>query len=361
MRKVFKFLIILSMLLVVGCKKEEEVSEEIVNTGEPVAVNLVVQVPDTNDSALYALFTNFKATVEGEEALLTVELRAEENATKGAEELTKVLEGDLDLAIISKDQFRETSPFMSMFDAWFLFLDYEHYRTAMDDKVGTIMLDKISDDSQTQVIGSLFEDTKIINIRGYKDIKTIDDFYSIDLGVASTEVSVEAAKTLGANAVVIVPTNTYRYLAEHIINGYDGFTKEVHANKYYEITDSVINSNHVFDFSLIVMNDAKWNSCSALQKDIIRSAITDLEIAYERLRLEEHIELLGFYEDYGLAVNNLNKEEFFYAFQEMYRGNVEYTNAWNKEYYERIIKLGINLINERKAEQERIENEETGI
>ena len=272
--------------------------------------------------------------------------------------MAKQYEEEFDMTILTKDTLVETNPFLKMFESWFLFLDYEHYRIAMDDKVGDIMFKEIGTNTGLKVLGSLFEDSKVFNVRGYAGLTLPEHFEPIDMGVKSSEVAVAEAKTLGANAVVIVPSNTYKYLAERVINGYDAYLKDMRADRYYEITDTLINSNHVFDFSFIVMNQNKWDSLSVEQKDAVNTAIIHLEDSYDAYVQAEQAELINFYKGYGLAVDELDKETFFYAYQDLYRGNIEYTSAWNTEYYERILRLGINLLNEReKAEAKNLKGQ----
>ena len=81
-------------------------------------------------------------------------------------------------------------------------------------------------------------------------------------------------------------------------------------------------------------------------------AINHLEESYDAYIQEERRELIDFYNGYGLAIDELQMETFFYLYQDLYRGNIEYTSSWNTEYYERILRLGINLLNEREKAQD---------
>ena len=346
MKKIFSLLMILCLVLT-GCSKKDDSGDANDGSEEPSVVTIVANVPDNTESKLYEFFATFKTEVETNSGgLVMVELQNE--SVKKGKEIKSIEDEDFDLTILEKSILVETNPFLKMFDSWFLFLDYEHYRIAMDDKVGDIMFKEIGSNTGLKVLGSLFEDSKVFNIRGYAGLGLPEDFEPIDMGVKSAEVSVAEAKTLGANAVVIVPSNTYKYLAERVINGYDAYLKDIRSNRYYEITDTIINSNHVFDFSFIVMNQNKWDSLSVEQKDAVNTAIIHLEESYDAYVQEERKELINFYKGYGLAIDELDKETFFYAYQDLYRGNIEYTSAWNTEYYERILRLGINLLNERE-------------
>lgn len=352
MRKIFSLLMIL-VLILSGCGKKEESTTENgeSDTEEPAqSISLIVNVPGDSESQLYSCFSTFKSEVESAtDNLVTVELRTGKDAVKSGKEMSSVQKGDIDIAIVNRNELVELNPFMKMFDSWFLFLDYEHYRIAIEDKVGEIMFKEIETNSGLKVLESLYEDSKVFMIRGYEGFKTTEDFANIDMGVKSSEVSVAEAKALGANAVVIVPSKTYKYLAEKMINGYEVYLDEIRENKYYEITDTIIDSNHVFDFNLIIMNPEKWNSLSVEQKDAVNTAIDHLVSSYDAYMINERKEQISFYASIGMAIDTLEQDQFFYTFQELYRGNVEYTNAWNTEYYERILRLGINLMNEREA------------
>ena len=351
MRKVFSLLMILCLVLT-GCSKKKE-SGEGSEAGGPEVVTLIANVPDTTESKIYEFFSAFKTEVETNSGgLVMIELQTEE--VKSGKEIESIIDEKIDLTVLNKSILVEANPFLEMFDSWFLFLDYEHYRIAMDDKVGDIMFKEIGTNTGLKVLGSLYEDSKVFNVRGYAGLTLPEHFEPIDLGVKSSEVSVAEAKTLGASAVVIVPNNTYRYLAERIINGYDAYLKDIRADKYYEMTDTIINSNHVFDFSFIVMNQTKWDSFSVEQKDAVQTAILHLEESYDAYIQAERAELINFYKGYGLAIDELEKETFFYAYQDLYRGNIEYTSTWNTEYYERILRLGINLLNEREEAKDKV-------
>lgn len=345
MRKLFSILMIVCLLCGMtacsGDKENEEVTEE-----NPV-ITISVAVPGTADDNLYKLLETFKSEVEtNTDNALSVVLTLESDLGIDGKEYETLLDAEagVDIVFLSREKMQEKSVWLEMFDAWFMFLNYEHYRTSFDDKVGDIMFENIRSDQGLQVLGTLYEDMKVFNVRNDASLYTIDDFDCLDLGVSPRERSVVEGRTLGANPIVIVEDSINRYLADQTINAYDAFFKEIREKNFYEFTNSIVLSEHQVDFQFIAMNLDKWGLLSSDQKDVLNAAIVNLENAYDEAILAEIDEYKTFYLGYGLNLQKLNKVEFHEAFSDLYRGNVELSNNWNIEYYERILKIGKKMI-----------------
>lgn len=345
MRKLFSILMIVCLLCgMTACSgdKEEEVTEE-----ENQVITISVAVPGSADDNLYKLLETFKSEVEtNTDNALSVILTLESELGIDGEEYESVLdpEAAVDVVFLSREKMQEKSIWLAMFDAWFMLLNYEHYRTTFDDKVGDIMFENIRADQGLQVLGTLYQDMKVFNVRNNASLYTIDDFNCLDLGVSPRESSVLEGRTLGTNPIVIVEDSINRYLADHTINAYDAFFKEIREKHFYEFTNSMVLSEHQVDFDFIAMNLDKWGLLSSDQKDVVNEAIVNLENAYDAMILAEIDEYKTFYLGYGLNLQKLNKVEFHEAFSDLYRGNVELTNTWNIEYYERILKIARKMI-----------------
>lgn len=337
------FIILCTVCSITACskKKKEEVSGE----EEPETVTISVAVRGSADDPLYKLLETFKTEVEtntNNEVVITL-TTATELGVEG-KEWESVTKGDVDIVFLPRESVQKNSIWLEMFDAWFMFLNYDHYRQTFDDKAGDIMFSNIRSDQNLQILGTLYEDMKVFNVRSDASLYTIDDFDSIDLGVSPSEQSVLLAHTLGANPLVIVESSINRYLADHTINGFEASFKELRQSKYYEQTNSIVMSEHGVDFSFIAMNTEKWDLLTSSQKDVINAAITNVEMGYDEAILTQMQDYMTFYLGYGLSLQKLNKVEFHEAFSDLYRGNVELTNNWNIEYYERILKIARKMI-----------------
>lgn len=350
MRKLFTILIMLSLLSGVtacsGKDKDKEGEEEF--QSEPIALTMAVR--GSSDDLLYHLLETFKSEIELQsDHTIAVTLNTVSELKVDGKEYENLVEGKVDVVFLPREKVQEQSIWLSMFDAWFMFLNYDHYRQTFDDKAGDIMFSNIRTDQNIQVLGTLYEDMKVFNVRSDASFYTIDDFDCLDLGVVPSEGAVMEGKTLGANPVVIVKESINRYLADGSINAYDAYFKNLRSEKFYELTDSILLSEHMVDFSFIAMNSEKWDSLNKEQKEIVQKAVEDLENSYDESIKAEMQEYMDFYKEYGLTIQKINKVEFHEAFSNLYRGNVGLTNDWNIEYYERILKIARKMINDQNG------------
>ncbi len=344
--------------------KEETAKEEAPAEGEAVATSeeeeeetiktITIALQGDETSTLYQAFPAFETTLEGEYPNdIAVEI-----TTGAADDLiSSVQDGDVTLAVVDREYFEAKNPFLDMFDSWFLLLDYEHYRDVMLDKVGEVMFDEMSQNSSVKVLNTLYMGSSVFAVRDLYDIKTLDDWYDVDLGVHTNERAIAEAKALGANPVLFVPKNTYRYLVEKMINAFETTPSEIKEARYDEIVNTVVDTNHTFDFGFIIMNSDMWHKLDAAQKDVVRSAIAKVVEYYDNFAISDRKELMGELEAMGLEIDTVDPAEYFYAFSSFYRNNSEYTENWNTEYYERILRLGINLMNEREEAARKAEEE----
>ena len=349
MRKLFSILMIVCLLCGMSACSGDKEEEEATEGEENQVITISVAVPGSADDNLYKLLETFKSEVEAntDNALSVTLTTVSELGIEGSE-YDSVLDPEVavDIVFLPREKVQEKSIWLAMFDAWFMFLNYDHYRTTFDDKAGDIMFENIRTDQNLQILGTLYEDMKVFNVRSEASLYTIADFDTLDLGVSPKESSVLEGRTLGANPIVIVENSINRYLADQTINAYDAFFKEIREKNFYEFTNSIVLSDHLVDFSFIAMNLDKWALLSSDQKDVINAAIVNVENAYDTATLAEIDEYKTFYLGYGLNLQKLNKVEFHEAFSDLYRGNVELTNDWNIEYYERILKIARKMIND---------------
>ena len=192
MRKLFSILMIVCLLCgMSACSGDKE--EEAAEGEEAQAIVISVAVPGSADDNLYKLLETFKSEVEtNTDNALSVTLTTISELGIEGNEYDSVLdpEAAVDIVFLPREKVQEKSIWLDMFDAWFMFLNYDHYRTTFDDKVGDIMFENIRTDQNLQILGTLYEDMKVFNVRSDASLYTIADFDCLDIGVSPKESSV---------------------------------------------------------------------------------------------------------------------------------------------------------------------------
>ena len=116
-----------------------------------------------------------------------------------------------------------------------------------------------------------------------KQIKTADDFKGKKLRVQTTAVYVDLVNALGANAVPMGFNETYTGLEVGTIDGMSNPLINVLDGKYYEVSQYLAITNHVYQPSFLGLSKKVWDKLSADEKKIVHEAADEAGVYQRKL------------------------------------------------------------------------------
>lgn len=187
--------------------------------------------------------------------------------------------GNIDICLVSTTPVATFYPDLNIFDAPFLFKDSQMAHKILDGEVG----DDIS--KGMEKIGF-----KVLGFpeNGFRALSTDKvavhspaDLKGLKVRVMESEVHIATWKALGASPTPMAFSELFTALQQGTVSAQDNSLVTDYDNKFYEVQDYVILTNHVYTPYLLMMNKDKYDSLTPEQQKII-DEVGDYGVSVQR-------------------------------------------------------------------------------
>jgi len=253
----------------------------------------------------------FKETVEkvsnGQIKVLTYDSGS---LFKQEQELAAVRSGQADITGLSAPWLTDASPWISMFGAGYIFQSYEHMTKVMNGPIGQEVFERVAKEQGVRPLGAQYLGTRQINLVDDKPVRTPDDLRGVNLRMPNSDAWIFLGKALGANPTAISFSELYMALQTKTVDGQDNPLPTNRSAKFYEVTKSVTITNHVVDSIWPCINEAKWQSLSAQQKDWVMQGVRAGVKHCDDTNRKAEAELVQFFKDQGQKIYEADIKAF---------------------------------------------------
>lgn len=202
------------------------------------------------------------------------------------------------------------APRYSFLSAPFLFKSTDHIKAVVDSEIGDGMReDFLEDNLRMLAIG--YRTPRVMSSN--KPVHTPDDLNGLKMRVSemSSWVSIWGPDTLGATAITMPLGELYGALQNGTAEASEGPYEQLATNKFYEVQDYVINTNHVYEWVAIFISDKTWQKLPEdLQNIMNECAQTDFADYCTELNQETADSYLQELVDNGMEVIDPDNDAF---------------------------------------------------
>lgn len=161
---------------------------------------------------------------------------------------------------------------LNMFGLPFIFTGREAmWKVLENEELGQAFLSEGSEVG-AGMVGLFYMDEGARNLFTTKEISGLGDVKGMKIRVPETELMMDTMKALGAEPTPISYSELYSSLQSGVVdgaeNGYPGYS----SNKFYEVAPYYLLSGHTFSPGIVLMAEAKWNTLSPEDQQILRDA-----------------------------------------------------------------------------------------
>ncbi|WHH60624.1 TRAP transporter substrate-binding protein [Petroclostridium sp. X23] len=218
------------------------------------------------------------------------------------------------VAIGSQDMFVEASSYMhssvSEYDLlpyFWVFNGSEHYKKFTESDLAAKLNQKYLDATGVRVLGINWIRTPRI-LSTNKKVTAIGDFKGMKCRVPSVGTSMSNSYTaLGAAPTAIAWGEVYLALEQGVVDACDAPVDSMYSMKFYEPTNRVVLTNHIYDSLAVWINEAKFKSLSDNQKKIITGATSEIGNWYSENAAAKSKKSIELMKEAGAEVAELDK------------------------------------------------------
>jgi tripartite ATP-independent transporter DctP family solute receptor len=188
--------------------------------------------------------------------------------------------GALQLARVSVGALGPVVDDLNVFNLPFLFRSTEHMEKVIDGPIGQELLDKVSNNANTRLIGLAWMDAGARSVYDTKKpIKSIDDLKGLKMRVMGNPMFVDMMNALGGNGVAMGYDQVFSALQTGVVDGAENNPPSFVFDNHYQVAKYYTLTEHLIVPEILVFSRATWDNLSkddqALIKKLAREAQLD--------------------------------------------------------------------------------------
>ena len=314
--------------VLVACKKSESVETDSGSDGR-----YRINIGHTNDErdSWHQGALRFKEYVE-EKSEGRVEDNIYPNSQLGTEidMIQSILtQGDCDMTFTG-ESMQSYQPDLGIIGMPYLIKSDAHMEAVLNGDVGK-ELEALMEKSGMKVLGYFTRGPR--NITANKKITTPDDLDEFVIRTPQTAMTVAAFRFLGADPTPMPLTEAYSALKEGSVEGQENPLAMIQNNRFYEVQDYVIRTEHMRGWVYIAMGKAKFDSLPMDLQQIVLDGAKEMQEFEHELFLANEDELEKLLTEEGMEFVDVDQDAFAMA---MSAGVFDVLTYSQKALYEKI-------------------------
>ncbi|WP_413282771.1 DctP family TRAP transporter solute-binding subunit [Vibrio sp. MA40-2] len=242
----------------------------------------------------------------------------------------------VDFVYTGPNWIAEYVPYMSMFASSYLFSDYQSMTDTLNGPIGKDMFDDIAEKTGIRPLSALYLGTRQLNLRdNSKIIKEPKDLEGVTLRMPNATTWMEMARSLGGNPTPLAFPEVYMALKTGAIDGQDNPLPTDKNAKFYEVTKTIVLTDHYINPVFLSVNDDNWQAMSENERDTILAALEKAREYVDQYVLQQEGELVDFFVSEGLDVYKPNKDAFIEHARSYYKSS-DISKDWDMDLYNKI-------------------------
>lgn len=254
---------------------------------------------------------------------------------KQDQEVAAIKSGQADITATAASWLTDKSPWVSMFTAAYMFNNYEQLRKFYDSDIAKEVFERIVKEQGVRPLGAEYLGTRQLSLVMDKEIRTPADLKGVKLRMPAADSWIFMGRALGANPTPISFTELYMALQSKTVDGQDNPLPTTKNAKFYEVCKSITITNHVIDNLWVTINEAKWQSLTAQQKEWVLAGIKAGIEYCDKTNLKAEGELIEFFKSKGLKIYYADLAAFSSHVLDQYL-NSDYSKTWDKDLFNRV-------------------------
>lgn len=192
----------------------------------------------------------------------------------------QISSGELEMATITSSILSAWLEKLAVLETYYLYDTVDQAMKVYDTPTAQALLQELLDVAGIRVIGRpwLYGERSVF---GKKEIMGPDDFAGLRLRVPETFISIEGAKSLGAQPTPVAYSELYIALQQGIVDAAEAPLAVIEAESFDEPADYVVLTRHLITAQPFVVNEDFWQSLSPEQQDVLTEAV---EAGSDRVR-----------------------------------------------------------------------------
>jgi tripartite ATP-independent transporter DctP family solute receptor len=170
--------------------------------------------------------------------------------------------GALQMARVSVGPVGTIVDELNVFNLPFVFRDEAHMRKVIDGEIGREMLEKISANTRTGLIGLCWMDAGTRNVYTNKPIRKPDDLKGLKIRMMGNPLFVETMNAMGGNGISMSFSELYNALQTGVVDGAENNPPTFVTHNHYQLLKYFSFTEHLIIPEILVFSRRSWDGLS---------------------------------------------------------------------------------------------------
>ena len=185
--------------------------------------------------------------------------------------------GALQMARISVGPVGTVVKELNVFNMPFVFRDEAHMRKVIDGEIGREMLDKISSNPATKLIGLCWMDAGSRNVYTSRPIRKPDDLKGLKIRMMGNPIFVDTMNAMGGNGISMGFSELYSALQTGVVDGAENNPPTYMTHTHHQIAKYFSFTEHLIIPEILVFSRVVWEKLSKEDQDLIKKVAAEAQ------------------------------------------------------------------------------------
>ena len=300
------YVFLLSLVMMAACSERSQRRQG--TDAEKKTIRLSHSHPASFSSELHMTSWIFKQYIESSTENIEVKIYAANALGQEREVYEAIQLGSGANCIVSGTAILNNFiPEFSVLDLPYLWKDYDHVHRSLDGRAGDMLA------GYAEPLG--FKVLAWLDSWGYRHIvlgekiAAVDDLAGLKIRTIQSNTYIESINAMGMNATPMAFGEVYSAMQTGILDGFEHNATVIRANKFYEVSEQIVLSKHLFGTVVFIYSFKDWKTFSADEQLLIQEAATMARDIQRSLAPLREGEALRFLEDQGMDVKTIPTED----------------------------------------------------
>jgi tripartite ATP-independent transporter DctP family solute receptor len=220
--------------------------------------------------------------------------------------------GALQLARVSAGLLGPVVDDLNVFNLPFLFRDTAHMDKVIDGSIGQELLDKVTDNPNTHLVGLAFMDAGARNLYDTKrPIKDIADVKGLRVRVMGNPMFVDMMNAIGGNGVAMGYDQVFSALQTGVVDGAENNPPSFYFDNHYQVAKYYTLTEHLIVPEILVFSRPTWDTLSNDDQALIKKLAREAQLEERRLWNEKEQQAIDKMKAAGIEIITISDKAPF--------------------------------------------------
>ena len=213
----------------------------------------------------------------------------------------------------------------------FMFRDFAHWDAYRHSDLFKELSQGYADASGNHILAMTYYGNR--HVTSNKPILKPEDMKGLKIRVPNAPLYQMFPLAVGANPTPIAFAEVYLALQQGTVDAQENPLPTIQAKKFYEVQKDINLTAHITDALLTIVGGPAWDAMDPADQQALAKVATDTATCASDQIIQQEKDLVQWFKDQGVQVNEVDRGPFIEAVKKLHNGNMA---TWDQATYDRL-------------------------